>query len=85
MNDDSRHVALDVTNFQDESGPVGADHHGEAISKIPDPDRVAVGVKDVFAGEPVLEGWGSDDRLIRLYCKITWRVIPSQEVSSQWE
>ena len=73
MNYHDRHVTLDVTDFQDESGPVGADHHGEAISKIPDPDRVAVSVKDVFAGESVLEGRGSNDRLIRHNYKITWR------------
>ena len=85
MNDHDRHVALNVTNFQDDRGLIWADHHGEAISKIPYPERVAVSVKDVFAGEPVLESRGSNDRLIRHNSKITWKAILRQDVSGRWE
>ena len=59
VNNDNRQVTLDVTNFQDESGSVGADHHGETISKVPDPDRVSVGVKDVFTESPCLRAEGA--------------------------
>ena len=62
------------------SGSVGADHHGETISKGPDPDRVPLVVKDVFSLETVLEGRRGNDRLIRHGSKITCGFFRGQEL-----
>lgn len=37
------------------AAPVRADHHGEPVAELPDPERVAVGVQDVLAAQAVLE------------------------------
>lgn len=48
-------VAIDVSDLQEDRGLVGAHDHGEPVSKVPDPDRVSVGVQDLALVESVLE------------------------------
>ena len=55
MDDHHGQVGFDVADFEDECGPVGADHHGEPVAEVPDPQRVALGVQDVLAAQAVLE------------------------------
>jgi hypothetical protein len=41
MNDDDGGSAVDAANFKKDRGRVRTDDHGESVSEISDPDRVA--------------------------------------------
>lgn len=59
MDDDLGLLAVHVANLQEDRGLVGADDHGEPVAQVPDPDRVAVGVKDVLSSSPCLSAEGA--------------------------
>lgn len=51
VEDDHGAVTPDVTNFKKDARRVRADHHGEPVTQIPEPDGVAIGVDDVDFGQ----------------------------------
>lgn len=71
MDHDLGLLAVHVANLQDDRGLVGADDHGEPIAQVPDPDRVAVGVKDVLLVQSVLDRGGA--MIVRRLSKVTCR------------
>jgi len=64
VDDDDRRFTMDVSDLQDDRRSVRTDHHGEPVTEVPDPDRVAVGVEDLVLVELVLRsGLGGEVNL----------------------
>ena len=55
MDDDVGLLAIDVADFQECRGLAGADDHGQPVTEVPDPDRVAVRVQDVLLAQSMLQ------------------------------
>jgi len=76
VDDDDRCLTMDVAHLQDDRGGVRADHHGEPVAEVPDPNRVALSVEDLVLVESVLESGLGDDRIVhntKLTCGMVGR------------
>ncbi len=64
-------VALHVSNFLDDRGPVGTHHHRETVTEVPHPDRISVSAQDVFLRQVVLVVRQCDGRVTQHDRKVT--------------
>lgn len=55
----------DEADLEQSTGVVGANQHREVV-EVEDADRVAVGVKDLHVGDPVLACTGDDHGIHRI-------------------